>query len=55
MIAERAKRLTGPGLQRALDLLDSAFHIARNARAQSLDAQGTVFEIAGLVAALPRG
>lgn len=55
LIAERAKQLSGAGLQRALDLHDSAFQIARSARAQSLDAQGTVFEIAGLVAALPRG
>jgi DNA polymerase-3 subunit delta' len=55
LIADRAKRMTGAALQRALDLHDSAYAIARAARAQSLDAQGTVFEIAGLVAALPRG
>lgn len=54
-IAERAKVLQGPALRRALDLHDSAFHIARTARAQSLDPQGTAFEMAGLVAALARG
>ena len=53
-IAERARTLSGGPLKRALDLHDSAFHMARTARAQSLDAQGTAFELAGLVAALGR-
>lgn len=51
-IGERAKQLAGPPLKVALDLHDRAAQIARTARAQSLDAQGTVFEMAGLVAAL---
>ena len=51
-IGERAKRLAGAPLKAALDLHDRAAQIARTARAQSLDAQGTVFELAGLVAAL---
>lgn len=51
-IGERAKTLAGPPLKTALDLHDRASQIARTARAQSLDAQGTVFELAGLVAAL---
>lgn len=54
LIAERAKALSGAALAKALDLHASAREIARTARAQSLDAQGTVFELAGLVAALPR-
>lgn len=54
-IGERAKHLAGTPLKAALDLHDKAAQIARVARAQSLDAQGTVFELAGLVAALPRG
>ena len=51
-IGDRAKQLAGPPLKAALDLHDRAAQIARTARAQSLDAQGTVFELAGLVAAL---
>lgn len=51
-IGDRAKQLAGTPLKAALDLHDRAAHIARTARAQSLDAQGTVFELAGLVAAL---
>ena len=51
-IAARAKLLAGAPLRRALDLHDAALDIARGARALSLDAQGTVFELAGLVAAL---
>ena len=54
-IGERAKQMSGTSLKAALDLHDRAALIARTARAQSLDAQGTVFELAGLVAALPRG
>lgn len=54
-IGERAKTLGGTPLKAALDLHDKAAQIARVARAQSLDAQGTVFELAGLVAALSRG
>lgn len=54
-IADRAKSLAGTALRQALDLHDVALRIARGARAQSLDAPGTVFELAGLVAALPRG
>lgn len=53
-IGERAKQLVGPPLKTALDLHDRAAQIARTAKVQSLDAQGTVFELAGLVAALPR-
>lgn len=54
-IAARARALNGRPLHRALQLYDEAVQVARSARAQSLDAQGTVFELAGLVAALPRG
>lgn len=54
-IGERARHLSGTPLKAALDLHDRAAHIARTARAQSLDAQGTAFELAGLVAALRRG
>lgn len=54
-IGDQAKRLAGTPLRQALDLHERASHIARTARAQSFDAQGTVFELAGLVAALPRG
>lgn len=51
-IGDSAKQLAGGPLKAALDLHDRAAQIARTARAQSLDAQGTAFELAGLVAAL---
>lgn len=51
-LGERAKHLRDAPLRQALDLHDRATQIARVARAQSLDAQGTVFELSGLVAAL---
>lgn len=51
-IADAAPRLTGARLRAALDGYDAARALAASARALSLDAQATVFEMAGLVARL---
>jgi DNA polymerase-3 subunit delta' len=54
-LAEQAPYRAGPALRTALDAYDDARRIAASARALSLDAGGTVFELAGLVARLARG
>lgn len=54
-IAGRAAARAGPGLRHALDLHEQARALAGSARGLSLDPQGTVFEMGGLVAALARG
>ncbi|MBX9796402.1 AAA family ATPase [Sphingomonas sp.] len=51
-IAEQASERTGPALAAALDAYDGARALAVSARALSLDAQATVYEMAGLVARL---
>ena len=51
-IAESAAAREGEALRTALDSYDSARALAISARALSLDAQATVFEMAGLVARL---
>lgn len=51
-IAGLAVERRGAALQSALDAYDMAQALAATARAQSLDAQATVFELAGLVARL---
>jgi DNA polymerase-3 subunit delta' len=51
-IAERARGRSGPGLKVALDAYAAAQDLAGAARGLSLDAQGTVFEMAGIVATL---
>ncbi|ONF97583.1 AAA family ATPase [Sphingomonas jeddahensis] len=53
-IAEQAPYRNGPALRTALDAYDQARSIAASARALSLDAGGTVFELAGVVARLAR-
>lgn len=54
-LAEQAPYRAGPALRTALDAYDDARGIAASARALSLDAGGTVFELAGVVARLARG
>lgn len=51
-IAERAAGQSGEALRVALDAYDAARTLAISARALSLDAQATVFEMAGLIARL---
>jgi DNA polymerase-3 subunit delta' len=51
-IAAAAAGRQGPALRTALDSYDAARALSASARALSLDAQATVFEMAGLVAAL---
>lgn len=51
-IAETARDRRGEPLRIALDSYDAARALAASARALSLDAQGTVYEMAGLVAKL---
>jgi DNA polymerase-3 subunit delta' len=53
-LAEQAPYRNGPALRTALDAYDQARSIAASARALSLDAGGTVFELAGVVARLAR-
>lgn len=52
LIAATAKARKGPALAEALALWERASALAGNARRLSLDAQSTVFELAGLLAAL---
>lgn len=52
MIAAEARRRQGPALRTALATYDEARDLAAAARGQSLDARGTAFEMAGLVARL---
>jgi len=52
LIAATAKERRGPALAEALDLWERASALAGNARRLSLDAQSTVFELAGMLAAL---
>lgn len=54
LIAEQARGRAGEGLQRALDAYENARALSVSARALSLDVQGTVFEMAGLMARLAR-
>lgn len=51
-IAAEARGRVGPALRVALDGYDRARALAASARGLSLDAQGTVFEMAGIVASL---
>ncbi len=51
-IASVARTRQGTALRTALDSYDAARNLAASARGLSLDAQGTVFEMAGLVARL---
>jgi len=51
-IAAQARARRGEGLRTALDAYDAARSLAGTARALSLDAQATVYEMAGLVARL---
>ena len=52
LIAASAKERRGPALAEALGLWERATALAGGARRLSLDAQSTVFELAGLLAAL---
>lgn len=52
LIAATAKARNGPALAEALALWERASALAGNARRLSLDAQSTVFELAGMLAAL---
>jgi DNA polymerase-3 subunit delta' len=54
-LAEQAPYRSGQALRTAVDAYDDARRIASSARALSLDAGGTVFELAGVVARLARG
>lgn len=54
LIAAEAKHRTGPALAEALALWERAVGLATAARRLSLDPQSTVFELAGLLAALAR-
>jgi DNA polymerase-3 subunit delta' len=51
-IAGEARNRQGPALRTALESYDAARSLASSARGLSLDAQGTVFEMAGIVARL---
>ena len=55
VIAAAAKQRRGAALDEALALWERATTLAANARRLSLDAQSTVFELAGLLAALAPG
>lgn len=52
LLARSAREHTGAGLATTLDSYEEAREIARMARANSLDASGTVYELAGIVARL---
>ena len=52
VIAHAAKERRGPALETALALWEHAVALASNARRLSLDSQSTVFELAGMLAAL---
>jgi DNA polymerase-3 subunit delta' len=51
-IAAQARERTGEALRSALDAYDAARNLAASALGLSLDAQGTVFEMGGIVASL---
>ena len=51
-IADQARHRTGEALRSALDAYDAARNLAASALGLSLDAQGTVFEMGGIVASL---
>lgn len=51
-IADQARTRTGEALRSALDAYDAARNLAASALGLSLDAQGTVFEMGGIVASL---
>ena len=51
-IADQARARTGEALRTALDAYDAARNLAASALGLSLDAQGTVFEMGGIVASL---
>ncbi|MEO5494339.1 MAG: DNA polymerase III subunit delta' [Sphingomonas sp.] len=51
-IATQARDRTGEALRSALDAYDAARNLAASALGLSLDAQGTVFEMGGIVASL---
>ena len=51
-IAAQARARTGEALRTALDAYDAARNLAASALGLSLDAQGTVFEMGGIVASL---
>ena len=51
-IADQARSRTGEALRTALDAYDAARNLAASAIGLSLDAQGTVFEMGGIVASL---
>jgi DNA polymerase-3 subunit delta' len=53
-IAAQAKTRTGEALRTALDAHDAARNLAASALGLSLDAQGTVFEMGGIVASLAK-
>lgn len=52
MIARQARSRSGPALAEALALWEQATRLASSARRLSLDPQSTVFELAGMIAAL---
>lgn len=54
LIAAEARAREGDGLRLALDAYENARALSVSARALSLDVQGTVFEMAGLMARLAR-
>ena len=54
VLASEAKERSGPALKAALDAHAAARDLARAALGLSLDAQATVFEMAGIVATLHR-
>ena len=53
-IAAQARDRAGQALRTALDAYDAARNLAASALGLSLDAQGTVFEMGGIVASLAR-
>lgn len=52
LIADLARQRSGPALAHALSLWEGATELASSARHLSLDPQSTVFELAGMLAAL---
>ena len=52
VIADQARQRTGPALSEALSLWERATELASSARHLSLDPHSTVFELAGMLAAL---
>ena len=52
LIADLARQRSGPALAQALSLGEGATILASSARHLSLDPQSTVFELAGMLAAL---